>query len=250
MLNALLNILNGLTDIPFVELAWTHSPDDKYGVITLNNQIALNADADPVTEKMLSGFVDVFVKKPQDLSTVNDVESALKQIGIWFALESVQFEDDTGYVHYEWQWRDTLGVVASNTIYVARFFVDDEQIADPQIVIDGDVEYPVVNDYTDGGLTYVFASWQALDNRGNIDYVAQFGIYVEVIRVLRNYIAQNKNATAFTDSQIGTIVEWFNGGNAVLCYYNNRSYNASAVTSESVKFQTSIFGTTITAEWG
>lgn len=250
MLNALLNILNGLTDIPFVELAWTHSPDDKYGVITLNNQIALNADADPVTEKMLSGFVDVFVKKPQDLSTVNDVESALKQLGIWFALESVQFEDDTGYVHYEWQWRDTLGVVASNTIYVARFFVDDEQIADPQIVIDDDVEYPVVNDYTDGGLTYVFASWKALDNHGNIDYVAQFWIYVEVIRALRIYIAQNKNATAFTDSQIGTIVEWFNGGNAVLCYYNNGSYNATAVTSESVKFRTSIFGTTITAEWG
>lgn len=250
MLNALLNILNGLTDIPFVELAWTHSPDDKYGVITLNNQIVLNADADPVTEKMLSGFVDVFVKKPQDLSTVNDVESALKQLGIWFALESVQFEDDTGYVHYEWQWRDTLGVVASNNIYVARFFVDDEQIADPQIVIDGNVEYPRVLDYTDGGLTYVFASWKALDNRGNIDYVAQFGIYVEVVRLLKEYIAHNKNATAFTDAQIGTIVEWFNGGNAVLCYYNNGSYNATAVTSASVKFRTSIFGTTITAEWG
>ena len=78
MLDALLNALNAFTDIPFVELAWSHSPDDKYGVINLDNQLALDADADPVSEKMLTGFVDVFVKKPKDLSTVSDVESALK----------------------------------------------------------------------------------------------------------------------------------------------------------------------------
>ena len=111
MLDALLNILNGFTDIPFVELAWSHSPDDKYGVITLDTQLALDADADPVSEKMLTGFVDVFVRKPKDLSTVSDVESAMKRLGIWFAMNSVQFEDDTGYVHYEWIWRDTNNIL-------------------------------------------------------------------------------------------------------------------------------------------
>ena len=111
MLDALLNVLNGFTDIPFVELAWSHSPDDKYGVINLDNQLALDADADPVSEKMLTGFVDVFVKKPKDLSTVSDVESAMKRLGIYFALNSVQFEDDTGYVHYEWIWRDATGIM-------------------------------------------------------------------------------------------------------------------------------------------
>jgi hypothetical protein len=120
MLNALLNYLNAYTDIPFVELAWSHSPDDKYGVINLENQIALDADADPVSEKMLTGFVDVFVKKPKDLSTVSDVESALKRLGIYFALNSVQFEDDTGYVHYEWIWRDTTGIMF--VLYTIKFF--------------------------------------------------------------------------------------------------------------------------------
>ena len=122
MLDALLNVLNGFTDIPFVELAWSHSPDDKYGVINLDNQLALDADADPVSEKMLTGFVDVFVKKPKDLSTVSDVESALKRLGIYFALNSVQFEDDTGYVHYEWTWRDTIGIMF--VLYTIKFFYD------------------------------------------------------------------------------------------------------------------------------
>lgn len=130
MLDALLNILNGFTDIPFVELAWSHSPDDKYGVINLDNQLALDADADPVSEKMLTGFVDVFVKKPKYLSTVSDVESAMKRLGIWFALNSVQFEDDTGYVHYEWTWRDTTGIMF--VLYTIKFGYD----ANPVSVVD------------------------------------------------------------------------------------------------------------------
>ena len=127
MLDALLNVLNGFTDIPFVELAWSHSPDDKYGVITLYNQLALDADEKPVSEKMLTGFVDVFVKKPKDLSTVSDVESALKRLGIWFALNSVQFEDDTGYVHYEWTWRDATGIMF--VLYTIKFGYDHNPIS-------------------------------------------------------------------------------------------------------------------------
>lgn len=129
MLDALLNYLNGYTDIPFVELAWSHAPDDKYGVINLDNQIALDADADPVGEKMLTGFVDVFVRKPKNLSTVKIVENAMKALGIWFKLNSVQFEDDTGYLHYEWIWRDTLGKVEQH-MYISPVFVKmyDENI--------------------------------------------------------------------------------------------------------------------------
>ena len=129
MLDALLNVLNGCTDIPFVELAWSHAPDDKYGVINLDNQIALDADADPVSEKMLTGFVDVFVRKPKNLSTVKIVENAMKALGIWFKLNSVQFEDDTGYLHYEWIWRDTLGKVEQH-MYISPIFVTmyDENI--------------------------------------------------------------------------------------------------------------------------
>ena len=155
MLDALLNILNGFTDIPFVELAWSHAPDDKYGVITLDNQIPLNADADPVSEKMLTGFVDVFVKKPKDLSTISSVENALKQLGIWFALNSVQFEDDTGYVHYEWEWRDSTNVV-SEKLYVVKFHAHGGYVGEPKIVpYGGEPDAPTsIPDYTEDEITY------------------------------------------------------------------------------------------------
>lgn len=161
MLNALLTALNGLTDIPFVELAWSHSPDDKYGVITLDNQIALNTGASPVSEKMLSGFVDVFIKKPQDLSVIDDVESVLHELGIWFALNSAQLEDDTGYVHYEWEWRDTIGVVTKG-VFIVRFVADGEEIAPPELAFNtSDIEYPDVGNIVKDGLTYSVAEWNA-----------------------------------------------------------------------------------------
>ena len=247
MLDALLNVLNGLTDIPFVEFAWSHSPDDKYGVITLDNQIALNTDADPVTEKMLSGFVDVFVKKPQDLSTVNDVESALKQLGIWFALESVQFEDDTGYVHYEWQWRDSISIVTSDT-YVARFFIDDVEIADPQIVVNNDVVFPNVQGYVANGITYIHTSWKSVYNRGNINYIAKFGALLTIRRVSSDYFVMN-GSNSFTETQINAIVDWFASGNDVVCSYNGINMGATSVTSENVKFKLSPT-LRVTALWG
>lgn len=157
MLDALLNILNGFTDIPFVELAWSHSPDDKYGVINLDNQLALDADADPVSEKMLTGFVDVFVRKPNDLSTVSDVESAMKRLGIWFALNSVQFEDDTGYVHYEWTWRDTTGIMF--TRYIVRFFSRSGLPKSESLPYLEMPVPPTVGGYTVLGLEYLFDSW-------------------------------------------------------------------------------------------
>ena len=248
MLSALLNVLNGLTDIPFVELAWTHSPDDKYGVITLDNQIALNADADPVTEKMLSGFVDVFIKKPQDLSTVNDVESALKQLGIWFALESVQFEDDTGYVHYEWQWRDSVCIVANTDTYIARFFIDDVEIAEPQLVVDGNIEFPDVSGYVAEGITYTHTSWKTVENKGNIDYIAQFGAVVFIEQILNDYFAMN-GSNSFTAEQKAIVIDWFDNDNAVVCRYQDIFYNATSVNSENVKFKITPFQT-ITAIWG
>lgn len=187
MLDALMNYLNAFTDIPFVELAWSHSPDDKYGVVTLDNQIALDADADPVSEKMLTGFVDVFVKKPKDLSTVSDVESALKRLGIWFAMNSVQFEDDTGYVHYEWIWRDAIGK-ATEKIALIRFDLLGQ-------ITESWMQYgatPTPPSFTpvymnpsgvdNGGIWLVMAGWNPpiVPVSGNADYKADVSVAVRV----------------------------------------------------------------------
>lgn len=224
MLDALLNILNGFTNIPFVELAWSHAPDDKYGVISLDTQTALNTDADPVSEKMLTGFVDVFVKKPKDLTTVSDVESAMKRLGIWFALNSVQFEDDTGYVHYEWEWKDAPNIVATK-LYVVRFHTHDGYVGEPQIVPYGG--YPDVPtsipDYIDDGITYSpNEEWKPSTDVGvtqNTVYEKTYHAVITLVNSLgRGFGQLAKNGDyPFTNEQINTLIEWFNNSGRIVC---------------------------------
>lgn len=257
MLDALLNILNGFTDIPFVELAWSHSPDDKYGVITLDNQIPLNADADPVSEKMLTGFVDVFVKKPQDLSTVTDVESAMKRLGIWFALNSVQFEDDTGYVHYEWEWRDATNIVASK-LYVIRFRDHYGDVVEPQIVKAG--YYPVIptgkaQNYTENGITYIPYTnrWSSSVVRARANAVYDAVYYTEV--TLKGYapdITAWHGDDPFTATQINALISFFDGGGKISCVSNGGSTRtlASAIDTEKITWNESVPSTRGSAKWG
>ena len=107
MLDGLMAALDE-TSIPFVLMAWDHAPDDLYGVETLNDQTALSTDANAASETMLEGYIDVFTRTA-DYDEKQEVEDCLRGLGIWFALESVQYEDDTKYIHLEWRWRDTNG---------------------------------------------------------------------------------------------------------------------------------------------
>ena len=242
MLNALLNYLNAYTDIPFVELAWSHSPDEKYGVINLDNQIALDADADPVSEKMLTGFVDVFVKKPKDLSTVSDVESAMKRLGIYFALNSVQFEDDTGYVHYEWTWRDSTGAVVEN-ICVVRFVDYAGTLIDEQLVSYGEkasVPRVVLPSFTSNGIVYSFAAWNPPPNTTTITQntviKAVYNTSVALIESYRPYLATNPNSVdIFTTEQIADLIEHFVIGYRINVFgKNTRQTTATAIDENGI----------------
>lgn len=106
-IEGLTDVLNLFTDIPFTEWAWSEAPEEGYGVVTADGQKELKADADPVAEKMLTGYVDVFVKTSAPDPT-DDVENAMKALGIWFREESVQFETETGFLHFEWRWTDVV----------------------------------------------------------------------------------------------------------------------------------------------
>ena len=103
----LVDVLNLFTGIPFTEWAWSEAPADGYGVVTADGQSEFRADADPVAEKMLTGYVDVFVKAT-DPDPTEDVEDAMRALGVWFSIESIQFEPETGFLHFEWRWRDVL----------------------------------------------------------------------------------------------------------------------------------------------
>lgn len=242
MLDALLNILNGFTDIPFVELAWSHSPDNKYGVINLDTQVALNADEDPVSEKMLTGFVDVFERipktRPHGLSTVSNVESAMKRLGIWFALNSVQFEDDTGYVHYEWIWKDTPNIVPSK-LYVCRFHAHNGYIGEPQIVEIGNfvvVPTDYIPPYTQNGISYTPGRnrWKPNPSVPVFNNTVYERLYSTEV-IIENGKAYKSTGVAFTPSQINDLIAFFGNGNNINCLSNGGVSITSAIGIDTEK---------------
>ncbi len=52
-------------------------------------------------EQTIQGTVDYFTKTEYD-AAVGQIQTALNNAGIGFRLDSVQFEDDTKYIHYQW----------------------------------------------------------------------------------------------------------------------------------------------------
>lgn len=62
------------------------------------------------TEQTISGTADFFTKTEFD-PLIDTVQATLDSLGLAWALESVQFEDDTSLIHYEWTWRVAHGEV-------------------------------------------------------------------------------------------------------------------------------------------
>lgn len=54
-------------------------------------------------EQVIQGTIDYFTKKDWD-TKVDEIQDALNDACISFYLNSVQFEEETGYMHYEWVW--------------------------------------------------------------------------------------------------------------------------------------------------
>lgn len=99
MFETLLALLQA-TRIPFAAYAWDRAPEPPYGVISLEGQEESDAGDDRITHQALRGSIDLFVAggSSQDPKTVQD---AINGIVPW-RLNSVQYEDDTGLVHWEW----------------------------------------------------------------------------------------------------------------------------------------------------
>lgn len=54
-------------------------------------------------EKAVRGSTDLFTKQEFD-PWKDEFETALDEYGIAWYLNSIQHEEDTGFVHYEWVW--------------------------------------------------------------------------------------------------------------------------------------------------
>lgn len=106
-LDALKNAL--LTVGPPVSHYAAAKQPDKYIVWAEDGQTdAVWADGS-MQEQAIGGTIDYFTKTEYDLD-VKKIQDALNTAGISYRLNSVQYETDTGYVHYEWVFEvDSFG---------------------------------------------------------------------------------------------------------------------------------------------
>ena len=64
---------------------------------------------------MLTGYVDLYTKDPS-VNPKRTVENLLNALGCFYALESIQFEEESGYIHYEWTFTDTTGALNATPV--------------------------------------------------------------------------------------------------------------------------------------
>jgi hypothetical protein len=74
---------------------------DKYIVWAEDNEASsLNAD-NKKDEQVIEGTIDYFTKTEYDDNVVL-IQQKLNSIDVSWRLSSIQHEQDTGYIHYEW----------------------------------------------------------------------------------------------------------------------------------------------------
>ena len=59
------------------------------------------------SEQRIIGTVDLFTKTEFD-TLIDDVQTTLNSLGLTWVLDSVQYEDETRVIHYEWGWGVTF----------------------------------------------------------------------------------------------------------------------------------------------
>ena len=88
------------TNYPCAHFAWARAPAGDYIVYGEDGLNRLAGD-DRSAEKALVVYVDLFTR--DDSETPREtVENALDGIAVAWYLNTVQYEEDTRYIHYEW----------------------------------------------------------------------------------------------------------------------------------------------------
>ena len=90
------------TGLPFAAFGWSPAPPaGDYGVFAPDGSNDLYGD-DGHAERATEGTVDWFTRK-YPAADVAAIESALEAAeGVAWYLNPVQFESDSGYIHFEW----------------------------------------------------------------------------------------------------------------------------------------------------
>jgi len=82
---------------------------DQYIVWAEDGQFgAFHAD-DKMTDQGLTGTIDYYTKVEND-PNFEAIQTAINNLGIGWRLNSIQYEDDTKYIHYEWVFEVVLPI--------------------------------------------------------------------------------------------------------------------------------------------
>lgn len=75
---------------------------DKY-IVWAEDGEGNSGHADNKKNQVIQGTIDYFTKDDAD-PVVEEIQEALELYEISYKLNSVQYEDETEYIHYEWIW--------------------------------------------------------------------------------------------------------------------------------------------------
>lgn len=90
-----------LTVTPNVFHYEAYAIDDKYVVWAEQGESDSFYADNGKRERTIQGSIDYYTKDDDD-SIPDGIEAALMTAGIIFSLNSVQYEDETKFIHYEW----------------------------------------------------------------------------------------------------------------------------------------------------
>ena len=90
-----------LTVTPDVSHYHAQNKPDKYIVWAEDGQKGSLYGDNQMTEQVIQGTIDYFTKQEYD-PNVKKIQKALNDNEISYRLNSIQREEETGYIHYEW----------------------------------------------------------------------------------------------------------------------------------------------------
>lgn len=102
-INAVKNALLTVTESELYHYqAYTDS--DRYIVWAEDNEFSsVEADNKKVNQT-IEGTIDLYTKTEED-DWIESIQNALETACISFRLNTVQFEEETEFIHYEWIWQ-------------------------------------------------------------------------------------------------------------------------------------------------
>lgn len=105
-LEAVMNALLTVTDNVGHYTAWDDS--DRYIVWAEDGESAELLADNYKPGNTIEGTIDYFTKTEDDVN-IKLIPQALNNARIWWRLNSVQYEDETRFIHYEWLFRVRQG---------------------------------------------------------------------------------------------------------------------------------------------